>query len=92
MPPAYGFHPITGEPLSEKSKTTAGLLQLLGIVGVLGIGRIYQGRVTFGVVQLILGLVFYCLGVGVIWGIVDAIVLMTGAPRDQFGRLLREGT
>lgn len=25
-PPGYGFHPVTGEPLSDKSKLVAGLL------------------------------------------------------------------
>jgi TM2 domain-containing membrane protein YozV len=88
----YGRHPLTGEPLSDKSKTIAGLLQLLGLVGILGIGRIYMGQVTFGVVQLIVGLVLVCLLVPVIWGIIDCIVLMTGEPRDQFGRPLRDGT
>jgi TM2 domain-containing membrane protein YozV len=88
----YGRHPLTGEPLSDKSKTIAGLLQLLGLVGVLGIGRIYIGQTAFGVVQLILGLVFYCIGVGIIWGIIDCIVLMTGSHRDPEGRPLRDGT
>src|SRR5689334_14565228 len=42
MDPAapYGRHPLTGEPLSEKSKMIAGLLQLLGLFGLVGIGRI----------------------------------------------------
>ena len=49
-PPAYmdpaapfGRHPLTGEPLSDKSKVVAGLLQLLGLFGIVGIGRIYLG-------------------------------------------------
>ena len=29
----YGRHPLTGEPLSDKSKVIAGLLQLLGLLG-----------------------------------------------------------
>jgi hypothetical protein len=48
----YGRHPLTGEPLSDKSKTIAGLLQLIGIVGILGIGRIYMGQTGLGVAQL----------------------------------------
>ena len=36
----YGRSPLTGEPLSDKSKIVAGLLQLLGPVDVLGVGRI----------------------------------------------------
>jgi TM2 domain-containing membrane protein YozV len=94
MDPAapFGRHPLTGEPLSDKSKTIAGLLQLLGLVGILGIGRIYMGQTAFGVVQLILGIVLYCIGVGIVWGIIDCIVLMTGSPRDVQGRPLRDGT
>src|SRR5712675_143530 len=42
MDPAapFGRHPLTGEPLSDKSKAVAGLLQLLGLFGLVGIGRI----------------------------------------------------
>jgi|KBSMisStandDraft_5_1062788.scaffolds.fasta_scaffold1896836_1 TM2 domain-containing membrane protein YozV len=93
----YGYHPVTGEPLSDKSKVVAGLLQLLGLLGLLGIGRMYMGQVTFGVLQLVGCLVFAVVtcGIGyvvpVVWGIVDAVVLMTGTPRDQYGRLLRDG-
>src|SRR6476646_12073440 len=103
-PPAYmdpaapfGRHPVTGEPLSDKSKVVAGLLQLLGLLGLLGIGRMYMGQVTFGVLQLVGCLVFAVVtcGIGyvvpVVWGIIDAVVLMTGTPRDQYGRLLRDG-
>lgn len=98
MPSPYGFHPYTGEPLSDKSKTAAGLLQLFGLVGLLGIGRMYMGQTAFGVGQLIGCLIagFITCGFGFIvpfiWGIVDAVVLMTGRPRDQYGRLLRDGT
>lgn len=88
----YGRHPMTGEPYSDKSKTLAGLLQLLGIIGVLGVGRIYIGQTAFGIVQLLLGLLFYCIGVGIVWGIIDCIILMTGNHRDTYGRPLRDGT
>ena len=93
----YGYHPVTGEPLSDKSTTVAGLLQLIGIIGLLGIGRIYMGQVTFGVLQLVGCLIFGAVTCGFgfivpfIWGIIDAVVLMTGSPRDQYGRLLRDG-
>ena len=53
----YGRHPLTGEPLSDKSKVVAGLLQLLGMVGILGIGRIYMGQTGLGVAQLLIGLI-----------------------------------
>jgi TM2 domain-containing membrane protein YozV len=87
----YGRHPLTGEPLSDKSKTVAGLLQLLGLLGLLGIGRIYLGYTGLGIAQLIVGLVTCGLG-AVIWGIIDAVLILTDKVRDPQGRPLREGT
>ena len=87
----YGRHPLTGEPLSDKSKIVAGLLQLFGLIGIVGIGRIYLGDTKLGVIQLVVGLV--TCGVGaVIWGIVDAILILTDRVRDPAGRPLRDGT
>lgn len=97
-PPAYvdpaapfGRHPLTGEPLSEKSKMIAGLLQLIGLFGLVGIGRIYLGYTTLGVVQLLVGLVTCGIG-AVVWGIIDAVLLFTDKVRDPEGRPLRDGT
>jgi len=93
----YGRHPVTAEPFSDKSKLVAGLLQLFGLLGILGIGRMYMGQTAFGVAQLvgciILGVVTCGFGfaVPVIWGIVDCVVLLTGSPRDRYGRPLRDG-
>jgi TM2 domain-containing membrane protein YozV len=92
----YGRHPRTGEPFSDKSKVIAGLLQLLGLVGVLGIGRIYLGNTTLGITQLLGCLVFGIVtcGIGfivpVIWGIVDAVLIFTDRVRDSAGRPLRD--
>ncbi|MCX6484052.1 MAG: hypothetical protein NT146_12455 [Mycobacterium sp.] len=92
----YGRHPRTGEPLSDKSKVVAGLLQLLGLVGVLGIGRIYLGFTTLGIIQLVGGLVFGLITCGIgfivtaIWGIVDAVLILTDKVRDSAGRPLRD--
>ena len=87
----YGRHPLTGEPLSDKSKVVAGLLQLLGLIGIVGIGRIYLGYTGLGVAQLIVGLVTCGIG-AVIWGIVDAVLILTDKVRDPAGRPLRDGT
>lgn len=87
----YGRHPVTGEPLSDKSKVVAGLLQLLGLIGLVGIGRIYIGDTKLGVIQLIVGLLTCGLG-AVIWGIVDAVLILTDKVRDPAGRPLRDGT
>lgn len=87
----YGRHPLTGEPLSDKSKVVAGLLQLLGLLGLVGIGRIYLGYTGLGIAQLIVGLITCGIG-AVIWGIIDAILLLTDKVRDPEGRPLRDGT
>ncbi|MCW1957526.1 MAG: TM2 domain-containing protein [Mycobacterium sp.] len=87
----YGRHPLTGEPLSERSKGVAGLLQLLGLIGIVGIGRIYLGYTGLGVAQLVVGLLTCGIG-AVIWGIVDAVLILTDRVRDPAGRPLREGT
>jgi TM2 domain-containing membrane protein YozV len=82
---------MTGAPYSEKSKVIAGLLQLLGLFGILGIGRFYLGYTGLGVAQLLVGLLTCGIG-AVIWGIVDAILLLTDKVRDPQGRPLRDGT
>ena len=87
----YGRHPLTGEPLSDKSKVVAGLLQLLGLLGLVGIGRIYLGYTGLGIAQLIVGLITCGIG-AVIWGIIDAVLLLTDKVRDPQGRPLRDGT
>lgn len=87
----YGRHPVTGEPYSDKSKVVAGLLQLLGLFGLVGIGRIYLGYTGLGIAQLLVGLVTCGLG-AVIWGIIDAVLLLTDKVRDPQGRPLRDGT
>src|SRR4051812_18520769 len=95
----YGRHALTGEPLSDKSKIVAGLLQLIGLFGLVGIGRLYLGNVGLGIAQLLIGLfggivigILTC-GIGflipVLWGIIDAILIMTDKVRDPQGRPLR---
>ena len=92
----YGRHPFTGEPLSDKSKLVGGLLQLLGLLGVLGIGRIYLGYTGLGIAQLVGGLAIGILtcGIGfivpVIWGIIDAVLILSDKVRDPYGRPLRD--
>ena len=87
----YGRHPVTGEPLSEKSKLVGGLLQLLGFFGLVGIGRIYLGYTSLGVVQLVVGILTCGIG-AIIWGIIDAVLILSDKVRDPQGRPLRDGT
>ena len=93
MDPAapYGRHPLTGEPLSDKSKIVAGLLQLIGLFGLVGIGRIYLGYTGLGIAQLVVGLITCGIG-AIVWGIIDAVLIFTDMVRDPEGRPLREGT
>jgi TM2 domain-containing membrane protein YozV len=86
----YGRHPLTGEPLSDKSKVVAGLLQLLGLLGLVGIGRIYMGYTGLGIAQLVVGLITCGIG-AVVWGIIDAVLILTDKVRDPQGRPLRDG-
>lgn len=87
----FGRHPVTGEPLSDKSKVIGGLLQLLGLFGIAGIGRIYLGHTGLGIAQLIVGLATCGLG-AVLWGLIDAVLILAGNVRDPLGRPLRDGT
>lgn len=94
----YGRDPVTGLPLSDKSATTAGMLQLF--LGLFGIGRFYIDSTQIAVAQLCLGLfgvlfsLFCFLGFpvllgGIVWAIVDAILIFTGSVKDIQGRKLR---
>lgn len=94
----YGRHPRTGHPYSPKSKVTAALLQLLGFFGFLGFGRIYLGQTGLGLVQLLIGVLAtittYGLGIVVpfVWGVIDAILMLSGRVYDKQGRPLRDST
>jgi TM2 domain-containing membrane protein YozV len=87
----FGRHPVTGQPYSDKSKTIAGLLQLRGLIGIAGIGRIYAGHIGLGVAQLLVG--WLTCGIGaVVWGVIDAMLILTDKVSDPMGRQLRDGT
>jgi hypothetical protein len=78
----YGFDPITGVPLSDKSKIAAGVLQLF--LGNLGIGRFYTGHTGMAVAQLLT-----CGGCG-IWSLIDGIIILVNGGTDAQGRKLRD--
>ncbi|MDO8107096.1 TM2 domain-containing protein [Isoptericola sp. b441] len=88
---------MTGQPLSDKSKIVAGLLQIF--LGVFGVGRFYTGHTNLAIIQLSLTLVgfvtsFIVIGVFVligvqIWVLVDGIMLLSGRETDARGLLLR---
>jgi TM2 domain-containing membrane protein YozV len=96
----YGVDPVTGQPLSDKTKVTAGLLQmLLPMIGVPGVGRLYAGHIGIGLTQLLGAIVSYlliCVIIGaftlwafLLWSFIDGIVILAGSVRDGRGRLLR---
>ena len=86
----FGVHP-NGKPYSEKQKTMAGILQLIGLLGFGGIGRMYMGQVGLGVGQLVVGWV--TCGLGLWWSIIEGILILvdqnTGNYTDESGRPLR---
>ena len=93
----YGRDPFTGQPLSDKSKVAAGLLQIF--LGMFGVGRFYTGHTNLAVTQLsltILGFITAFIVVGVfvligvqIWVLIDGIMLLAGRETDARGYLLR---
>jgi TM2 domain-containing membrane protein YozV len=77
----FGVDPY-GRPYSEKSKVTAGVLQLF--LGGFGVGRFYTGHTGIALGQL-----FTCGGCG-IWALIDGIMLLAGNNQtDAQGRVLR---
>lgn len=70
-------------PISDKSRTTAGLLNF-----VPGAGRLYLGYSAHGVLQIIATV---ACGFGLIWAWIDAILILSGSIKfDGFGRVLRD--
>jgi len=77
----YGYDYL-GRPFSDKSKVTAGVLQLL--LGIFGVGRFYTGHVGQAIAQLLT-----CGGFG-IWALIDGILLLVQDDQtDAQGRILR---
>ncbi|MGF0248200.1 NINE protein [Rhodococcus erythropolis] len=81
----YGRDPMTGEPYSDKSKTTAGLLGIL--LGGFGAGRFYLNQPGMAVAQI--AVTWLTCGIGGIWPLIDGIMMLTGSVRDQYNRPLR---
>jgi hypothetical protein len=76
------FYPSVGGLKSDRSRTAAGVLQII----LPGVGRMYLGYLAYGVIQLLLTLI--C-GVGWIWSAIDGIVMLSGGVRlDGYGRQL----
>jgi hypothetical protein len=86
-PPQYP-QPVDayGRPFSERSRVTAGLLGIF--FGCLGLGRFYLGYVGVGVAQV--AVTWLTCGIGGIWPLIDAVMILTGKVPDAHGRVLRD--
>jgi TM2 domain-containing membrane protein YozV len=83
-PPAQ--YPAAPPPVvpreSERYRLAAGLIQ---IMLPFGIGRFYTGHTNMGLAQLLTSFV----GVGVIWSMIDGIIILARGGTDAEGRELR---
>lgn len=77
-PPA----PLVQVAPSDRYRVVAGVLQ---IVFPFGIGRFYTGHTGIAVAQLLTGFI----GVGVVWSIIDGIIMLASGGTDGYGRPLR---
>jgi hypothetical protein len=76
-------YPTFGGLRSDRSRTAAGIIQLL----VPGVGRMYLGYMAYGVLQLVTAL---C-GIGFVWSFIDGIVILSGGMKyDGYGRELSD--
>ncbi len=82
----FGVDPMTGMPLSDKSKMTAGLLQIF--LGSFAVGRFYLGYTGLAIAQI--AVTWLTCGAGAIWPLIDGIMILTGKVPDAQGRPLRE--
>ncbi|MEU5842673.1 NINE protein [Rhodococcus sp. NPDC047139] len=81
----YGRDPYTGEPYSDRSKVTAGVLGIL--LGGFGAGRFYLDQPGVAVAQI--AVTWLTCGIGGIWPLIDGILMLTGKVTDKHGRPLR---
>ncbi|MGW4249588.1 TM2 domain-containing protein [Nocardia sp. NPDC004722] len=82
----YGRDP-QGLPYSDKTKMIAGLLGIF--LGSFGVGRFYLGYTKIGVAQILV--TWLTCGLGALWPLIDAIMMLTGKVPDVEGRPLRDG-
>ncbi|MDQ2987259.1 MAG: DUF4339 domain-containing protein [Armatimonadota bacterium] len=74
---------VPAKPKSPLSRTAAGVLNIF----VPGVGRMYLGHVTIGIVQLVATVCSF--GVLYVWPFVDGILMLTGSvTEDGMGRQL----
>jgi len=100
-PQMPSFSPQPAQPaVSDKSRVTAGVLQLVGVLGLVGFGRLYLGYVGLAIAQFI-GALFagaalsevlgeWAIPAGpAIVGLIDGAMILTGRVRDDKDRPLK---
>jgi TM2 domain-containing membrane protein YozV len=70
--------------ISEKGKTTALILSLLGVIGFAGIHRFYAGKIGTGLLWLFTAGFFY------IGTIVDIVKIANGNFKDKNGAVINK--
>jgi TM2 domain-containing membrane protein YozV len=79
-----------GQPFSDKSRVTAGVLQIVGFFIAPGIGRLYLGDTRTGLIQLLVCVFGLPIVLAMaIWSGIDGVVILSGNVRDPHGRTLR---
>jgi TM2 domain-containing membrane protein YozV len=78
--------PMTGAPLSDKSKIIAGILQIA--LGWAGAGRFYTGHTGIAVAQI--AVTWLTCGLGGLWPLIDGIMILINGGTDAAGRRLRD--
>lgn len=74
-----------GRAASPKSRLAA--LLLAWFIGVLGVHRFYVGKVGTGVLMIVATI--FTLGIaGIIWALIDMIIIAVGSFTDKEGRVL----
>ena len=71
------------DKISEKEKTIALILAILGVFGVAGIHRFYVGKIGTGILWLLTG------GLLLIGTIVDIVKIANGNFRDKEGAIIK---
>jgi TM2 domain-containing membrane protein YozV len=80
----HGYPRILSLPKSDKSRTIAGVLQLV----IPGAGRMYLGYAALGVIQF---LFTACTLVGYFWSLADGIMILSGKVSiDGYGRAIED--
>jgi hypothetical protein len=75
---------VDNSPLSDKNRSTAGILCALGFFGVSGLHRFYTGHIAIGLIYLCTG------GICGIGTLVDLINIIKGTFKDKQNRRLRD--